>query len=140
MQQARCSTPDRRAEPRPVDGTSPRGSVGDCGAGIATANLRPKPRGAKSRDRLNEADVVVSRRRSSPSSGRTVCGVPTNQLEAHLLSIAKEMPNAGIPAWLQQDARAGTSGRRWPKDEEFQQSLLRYRAYAQPIDRCKFCS
>ena len=30
------------------------------------------------------------------------------------------------------------SGRRWPKDEEFKNSLLRYRAYASPLDRCKF--
>lgn len=69
---------------------------------------------------------------------RTVCGVATNQLKRIFLSIAKEMPNAGIPDWLSQTLAAGTSGRRWPKDEEFKESLLRYRAYAHPIDRCKF--
>jgi len=32
---------------------------------------------------------------------------------------------------------AGTMGRRWPKDEEFKDSLASYRAYAAPLDRCK---
>jgi hypothetical protein len=69
---------------------------------------------------------------------RTICGVPTNQLKRIFLSIAKDMPSTSIPGWLRQTLAAGTSGRRWPRDEEFKESLLRYRAYAQPIDRCKF--
>jgi hypothetical protein len=69
---------------------------------------------------------------------RAVCGVPTNQLKRIFLSVAKDMPAAEVPAWLSKTLAAGTSGRRWPKDDEFEDSLLRYRAYAQPLERCKF--
>lgn len=69
---------------------------------------------------------------------RTLCAVPTNQLKRIFLSIAKEMPAADIPRWLSITLAAGHSGRRWPKDDELKDSLARYRAYAQPIDRCKF--
>lgn len=69
---------------------------------------------------------------------RAVCAVPTNQLKRIFLSIAKEMPRADIPDWLAQTLAAGSSGRRWPKDDEFKQALLRYRAYSPPIDRCRF--
>ena len=52
--------------------------------------------------------------RESFAVRRTVCGVPTNQLKRIFLSIAKEMPNADIPAWLSKTLATGTSGRRWP--------------------------
>jgi hypothetical protein len=54
------------------------------------------------------------------------------------LSITKEMPVANVAPWLSKTLAAGTSGRRWPKDDEFRDALSRYRAYAQPVDRCKF--
>lgn len=69
---------------------------------------------------------------------RAICAVPTNQLKRIFLSVAKDMPPTDVPAWLAKTLAAGSSGRRWPKDDEFKDSLLRYRAYAQPIDRCKF--
>jgi Protein of unknown function DUF262/Protein of unknown function (DUF1524) len=69
---------------------------------------------------------------------RAICGVPTNQLKRIFLSVAKDMPDAQVSVWLSRTLVAGQSGRRWPKDEEFKDALLRYRAYAQPIDRCKF--
>lgn len=69
---------------------------------------------------------------------RAICGVPTNQLKRIFLSAAKEMPDTEVSAWLSRTLAIGQSGRRWPKDEEFKEALLRYRAYAQPVDRCKF--
>ena len=69
---------------------------------------------------------------------RAICGVPTNQLKRIFLSAAKDMPHTEVSAWLSKTLAAGQSGRRWPKDEEFKDALLRYRAYAQPVDRCKF--
>ncbi|KAI94739.1 hypothetical protein T281_09325 [Rhodomicrobium udaipurense JA643] len=70
---------------------------------------------------------------------RAVCAVPTNQLKKIFLSVAKDMPEEGdIASWLCEKLAAGASGRRWPKDEEFHESLYRYRAYAGPIDRCRF--
>ena len=107
---------------------------------IATANpFVLKLLEAKSKGTVSAADVAKCLATiESFAVRRTVCGVPTNQLKRIFLSIAKEMPNADIPAWLSKTLATGTSGRRWPKDEEFKESLLRYRAYAQPIDRCKF--
>jgi hypothetical protein len=69
---------------------------------------------------------------------RAFCAVPTNQLKRVFLSITKDMPESEVASWLAQTLALGASGRRWPKDEEFRDSLLRYRAYAQPLDRCKF--
>jgi len=107
---------------------------------IATANpFVLKLLEAKAQGTVSAADVARCLATiESFAVRRTACGVPTNQLKRIFLSIAKEMPNADIPAWLSKTLAAGTSGRRWPKDEEFKESLLRYRAYAQPIDRCKF--
>ena len=107
---------------------------------IATANpLVLKLLEAKSKGTASAAEVATCLATiESFAVRRTVCGVPTNQLKRIFLSIAKEMPNVDIPAWLSKTLATGTSGRRWPKDEEFKESLLRYRAYAQPLDRCKF--
>jgi hypothetical protein len=69
---------------------------------------------------------------------RAVCAVPTNQLKRIFLAVAKDMPAADVASWLGKTLAGGSSGRRWPKDEEFKDSLLRYRAYAQPLERCKF--
>jgi hypothetical protein len=70
---------------------------------------------------------------------RAICAVPTNQLKRIFLSAAKDMPEKGnVADWLGTMLAEGVGGRRWPKDEEFQDYLLRYRAYSNPIDRCKF--
>lgn len=69
---------------------------------------------------------------------RSICSVPTNQLKRIFLSLAKGMPDSKVSVWLNDVLAAGSSGRRWPKDEEFKDALLRHRAYAQPTDRCKF--
>jgi hypothetical protein len=70
---------------------------------------------------------------------RAVCAVPTNQLKKIFLSVAKDMPEEGdLKNWLCERLATGTSGRRWPKDDEFREGLYRYRAYAGQIDRCKF--
>ncbi|WP_424362717.1 DUF262 domain-containing protein [Methylocystis parvus] len=69
---------------------------------------------------------------------RTICGVPTNQLKRIFLSATKDMPQGGVASWFADFLASGASGRRWPKDEEFEEALFRYRAYAPPHDRCKF--
>lgn len=69
---------------------------------------------------------------------RQVCAVPTNQLKRIFIASAKDVPESDIATWLSTLFSAGSAGRRWPKDDEFLDGLLRYRAYAQPIDRCKF--
>jgi hypothetical protein len=70
---------------------------------------------------------------------RAICAVPTNQLKRIFLSAAKDMPEKGnVADWVGTMLAEGVSGRRWPKDEELQDDLLRYRAYSNPIDRCKF--
>lgn len=69
---------------------------------------------------------------------RTICGVPTNQLKRIFLSITKDPVEPGISAKLAKTLASGGSGARWPKDEELMEAMLRYKAYAQPFDRCKF--
>jgi hypothetical protein len=70
---------------------------------------------------------------------RAVCNVPTNQLKRIFLSAAKDMPGTGdIAGWLRAMLAEGASGRRWPKDDGFKDFLLRYRAYSNPLTRCKF--
>ncbi len=70
---------------------------------------------------------------------RAVCAVPTNQLKRIFLNLAKDLPESGnVAAWMRTTLADGASGRRWPKDDEFKDYLLRYRAYSNPVDRCKF--
>jgi hypothetical protein len=69
---------------------------------------------------------------------RAICRAPTNQLKRIFLSLTKEMPTTNVAAWLAKTLASGTAGKRWPKDEEFRESLATYRAYAPPLDRCKF--
>jgi hypothetical protein len=69
---------------------------------------------------------------------RTVCAVPTNQLKRIFLSLTKDMPSRNVSTWLRSTLSEGSSGRRWPKDDEFREALFRYRAYAPPVDRCMF--
>lgn len=69
---------------------------------------------------------------------RAICSVPTNQLKRIFLGLVKDLTLEDAPAWIASKLAEGASGRRWPKNEEFRDALLRYRAYSQPIDRCKF--
>lgn len=69
---------------------------------------------------------------------RAICAVPTNQLKRIFLSLAKDISLSSPVTWMTERLREGSSGRRWPKDEELNDGLLRYRAYAPPVDRCKF--
>jgi hypothetical protein len=107
---------------------------------VATANpFILKLLDACSRDLVSTADVVSCLGIiESFVVRRAVCAVPTNQLKRIFLSITKEMPTTQVAPWLSETLGAGGSGRRWPKDEEFRDELLRYRAYAQPLDRCRF--
>lgn len=68
---------------------------------------------------------------------RAVCGAPTNQLKRVFLALVKDLPEESPSAQLIANLAAGTSGRRWPKDDELERELLRYRAYSNPVDRCK---
>lgn len=68
---------------------------------------------------------------------RAVCAVPTNQMKRIFLAIAKEMASSDVALWLGRTLGAGSSGRRWPRDDEFKEALQRYRAYGN-VDRCKF--
>lgn len=68
---------------------------------------------------------------------RAICSVPTNQLKRIFLSLAKEMPSTDVSAWLAGTLAEGTTGRRWPRDAEVQDALLRLRAYGLG-DRCRF--
>lgn len=69
---------------------------------------------------------------------RAVCSVPTNQLKRIFLATNKDLPQTGISSWLAKTFSSGGSGARWPKDDEFKEALTRFRAYAHPLDRCKF--
>lgn len=68
---------------------------------------------------------------------RAVCGAPTNQLKRVFLALVKDLPEQNPAAHLIANMAAGASGRRWPKDDELQRELFRYRAYSNPVDRCK---
>jgi hypothetical protein len=107
---------------------------------VATANpFILKLLEAHSQEKVTTADVASCLEIiESFTVRRAVCAVPTNQLKRIFLSVTKDMPHSGVPAWLSATLAGGASGRRWPKDEEFKEALLRYRAYAQPLDRCKF--
>lgn len=69
---------------------------------------------------------------------RAVCAVPTNQLKRVFLALVKDLPKGEAADWLRDTLGGWSAGRRWPKDEEFKDGLLRYRAYGNPVDRCKF--
>jgi hypothetical protein len=107
---------------------------------IATANpFLLKLLDAHSKGLVSAPDVTACLRLiESFAVRRAICAAPTNQLKRIFLSAAKEMPMTAVPAWLATTFAAGSSGRRWPKNDEFKDALLRYRAYAPPLDRCKF--
>lgn len=69
---------------------------------------------------------------------RAICGVPTNQLKRIFITLTKELnPDHPVESLLA-GLTSGQLGRRWPTDDEFEQAWLVYRAYASPIDRCRF--
>lgn len=69
---------------------------------------------------------------------RVICGVPTNQLKRIFISLVKDIDVADPAGSLQRILAAGTLGRRWPKDEEFETAWIKYHAYSNPRDRCRF--
>lgn len=68
---------------------------------------------------------------------RMVCRVPTNQLKRIFLSLTKDLPTDDAVNHIVKNLHGGAAGRRWPKDEEFMESWMTYRAYAGPLDRCR---
>ena len=108
---------------------------------IATANpfilklLLALDQGAYSREDVAVCLEVIE----SFAVRRAVCAVPTNQLKRIFFNLAKDLPESGnVAEWMSTTLADGASGRRWPKDDEFKDYLLRYRAYSNPVDRCKF--
>ena len=69
---------------------------------------------------------------------RTICGVPTNQLKRHFIMLTKTLVEKAPRKGLAIALMSGQYGRRWPKDDEFEASWKKYRAYTRPIDRCRF--
>jgi len=67
---------------------------------------------------------------------RAVCNVPTNQLKKAFLQAAKNFRSENVVVWLRTELSSGTSGRRWPKDDEFKDAWGPYQAYSVP-KRCK---
>lgn len=68
---------------------------------------------------------------------RMVCRVPTNQLKRIFLALTKDLPAEGPVQFLVANMSAGIAGRRWPKDDEFKENWLTFRAYSAPLDRCR---
>jgi Protein of unknown function (DUF1524)/Protein of unknown function DUF262 len=69
---------------------------------------------------------------------RYICGVATNQLKRIFLSIVDVVQPGHTVSNLRASLMKGTLGRRWPKDDEFKDSWVRFRLYSRPVDRCKF--
>lgn len=68
---------------------------------------------------------------------REVCRVPTNQLKRIFITLAKNYNSESIVESILDSLLKGTSGGRWPTDDEFLNSWMTYRAYDNSI-RCKF--
>jgi hypothetical protein len=68
---------------------------------------------------------------------RMICRVPTNQMKRIFLALTKELPAAEPASYIVRNLASGTAGRRWPKDDEFREGWLSYRAYSGPLDRCR---
>jgi uncharacterized protein with ParB-like and HNH nuclease domain len=66
---------------------------------------------------------------------RSVCGVPTNQLNKLFIQWAKNFPNSDHVQWLHQTMSSGIAGRRFPKDEEFAQAFLSQPQYGRGTTR-----
>jgi uncharacterized protein with ParB-like and HNH nuclease domain len=68
---------------------------------------------------------------------RMVCKVPTNQMKRIFLGLTKDLSISDPVRYVVDSLSAGSAGRRWPKDDEFKDGWLSYRAYAAPLDRCR---
>lgn len=60
---------------------------------------------------------------------RLVCGVPTNALNKMTLELCLNLPDEAPQIWLRDKLVQGSSGRRWPTDEEFEEALITQRLY-----------
>jgi uncharacterized protein with ParB-like and HNH nuclease domain len=60
---------------------------------------------------------------------RLICGVPTNGLNKQTIELCQSVPGSQIALWLHDKLIQGSSGRRWPSDEEFSSSLVTERIY-----------
>jgi len=60
---------------------------------------------------------------------RMACGVPTNALNKITLELCSHLPEEGSGAWLRENLAKGSSGRRWPTDEEFKEALITQSIY-----------
>ncbi|MBK8262776.1 MAG: DUF262 domain-containing protein [Nannocystis sp.] len=69
---------------------------------------------------------------------RVICGVPTNQLKRIFISLTKDFDAAHPLDGVLRGLTGGQLGRRWPKDDEFERHWVIYRAYSNPVDRCRF--
>jgi hypothetical protein len=62
---------------------------------------------------------------------RYLTATPPQTARRIFLNAAKDIPSDGdISGWLRTTLADGAGGRGWPKDEEFRDFLLRYRAYS----------
>jgi uncharacterized protein with ParB-like and HNH nuclease domain len=66
---------------------------------------------------------------------RLLCVVATNQLKKIFLHLAKGLPSANAASWLTSELLPGAAGRRWPKDEEFQEAWMRGHMYSRKVCR-----
>lgn len=60
---------------------------------------------------------------------RLVCGVPTNALNKITLELCSNLPDEAPQSWLRERLAQGSSGRRWPTDQEFADALVAQRLY-----------
>lgn len=69
---------------------------------------------------------------------RAICNVATNQLKRIFILLTKDLDLANPLDAVLRGLTGGQLGRRWPKDDEFERAWVTYRAYSNPIDRCRF--
>jgi uncharacterized protein with ParB-like and HNH nuclease domain len=66
---------------------------------------------------------------------RSVCGVPTNQLNKLFIQWAKSFPDTDHVQWLHRTMSSGGAGRRFPKDVEFAEAFLNQPQYGRGTTR-----
>ena len=60
---------------------------------------------------------------------RMSCAVPTNALNKITLELCAHVPEENPNEWLREKLSNGSSGRRWPKDDEFREALIQQSIY-----------
>jgi uncharacterized protein with ParB-like and HNH nuclease domain len=60
---------------------------------------------------------------------RMSCAVPTNALNKVTLELCAHVPDEKPNDWLRENLSNGSSGRRWPKDDEFREALIQQSIY-----------